>query len=328
MAKQSFLFDKKSFVYRFLKKVESPEEKPFFELMNRFFNLGLALYGKTIYLALRKKYPGYTFIINPACSSGDMIFLKLTLEKLKKMSGIEKYIMILDNGRVFNAACELDYENLYPVPRTTLKALFVYYRFNIDSVSDMINCYSWMMFDYKSSNCFFDSGELINGGGEYEIKLFEEKRLIPGKTIILSPYEQSISEQKLPKLKPVFWEKLAERLKAEGFCVCTNCSGSENEPVIRGTEAVFPKFSHAAQTTAYAGGIVALRSGIVDYISRAEAVKVILYPTRDYYNIWNTKRTCNDSRCTEIVYNSDPSQYDELISQIEQCFCKNTEVGS
>lgn len=272
--------------------------------------------GRFMYKGLKRRYPEHMFFINPACSAGDMIFFGYMFDELIKQSGAEKYLLILDNGGVYRSASELGYDDLYPVPRIKLKALFVYYRLESDSLADMMNVFPWMMFDYKSTAVFSPRRLRIECDKSRIEKLFAENGLVRGKTVILSPYEQSISEMKLPKLSRIFWERLAEELDSRGYCVCTNCAGNEDEPVIKGTVRIFPKFSEMEYAAEYGGGIIAVRSGVADYISHADAVKVILYPNEDYYNMWNLERVCNTDRCGELIYENDTDGQNGLISEI------------
>ena len=299
-----------------MKKIENPEESHFPGFLNRLFNAGLAVMGCFIYKGLVRKYPGHMFFIDPACSAGDMIFFRYMFDELLKQSGAEKYLLILDNGGVYRSASELGYDDLYPVSRMKLKALFVYYCFEADSLDNVMNVYPWMMFDYKSAASFSPRRLRIECDKSRIEKLFAENGLVRGKTVILSPYEQSISAMGLPKLSPLFWERLAKELASKGFCVCTNCAGNDDEPVIKGTVRIFPKFSEMESAAEYAGGMIAVRSGVADYISHADAVKVILYPDKDFYNMWNLERVCNTDRCGELIYENDTDGQNGLLAEI------------
>lgn len=101
---------------------------------------------------------------------------------------------------------------------------------------------------------------------------FKRNKLKPGKTVVLAPYSVSAGQ-----LDIGFWETLTERLRENGFTVCTNSSGP-NEPVINGTVSVFFKFVDAASFLEYAGYFVGYRSGLCDIISRVNCKKIIIYP--------------------------------------------------
>lgn len=111
---------------------------------------------------------------------------------------------------------------------------------------------------------------------EYVEELFINNQLKRGKTVILMPYANTA-----PKIDLNFWEKLAERLRKEGYIVCTNSSG-EAEPSINGTIPLFYDLRYALEVTEKAGYMIALRSGMCDVLSSAKAKKIIIYPNRIY----------------------------------------------
>ena len=113
---------------------------------------------------------------------------------------------------------------------------------------------------------------------------FQRVGLRPGKTVMLSPYEQSLTANGYQLLPRSFWEQLAQRLKQRGYDVFTNCSGTEAEPPISGTSFLFPPVSQMSHCAAYAGGMVAIRSGLVDFCCAAKATKVVLYPDDVFFH--------------------------------------------
>lgn len=108
--------------------------------------------------------------------------------------------------------------------------------------------------------------------------LFEKNGLQEGKTVILSPYANTIIGYPIS-----FWIKIAEELKKAGFSVCTNCNGSE--PEIPGAPALHFSLESAQAVTEYAGYFIGLRSGFCDIICNSSAFKLIIYPE---YEIFNT----------------------------------------
>jgi hypothetical protein len=108
-------------------------------------------------------------------------------------------------------------------------------------------------------------------------RIFTEAGLVPGKTVVLSPYSNTLSDLTLE-----FWKKLAEELKASGYCVCTNC-GSDDEKEIEGTIRLFAALDLAPQVIEKAGYFVGVRSGFCDCISAAKAKLVVLYDKRNRF---------------------------------------------
>lgn len=135
-----------------------------------------------------------------------------------------------------------------------------------------------------------------------EIKdYFRDKGLHAGHTIIFAPYAGSfVSEIPLE-----FWENLATRLKKRGYSVCTNCS-NDKEAAIKNTIPVIFPYSWAVDFLDYAGGLIALRSGLCDIVSSSKTKMVILYENGfnassiEYFGL---SRMGLNNRVKEIVYN-------------------------
>lgn len=111
---------------------------------------------------------------------------------------------------------------------------------------------------------------------KYVNQLFEENGLKKGKTVILLPYAKTAT-----KIDESFWIALAEKLKGQGYEVCTN-SGGDGEPAIKGTKELFFDIRYSLETVEAAGVLIGLRSGLCDVLSTAKARKIILYPDRLY----------------------------------------------
>ena len=105
---------------------------------------------------------------------------------------------------------------------------------------------------------------------------FDEKGLIAGQTVVLFPHANTI--QDIPEQ---YWEKLARRLREQGFTVCTNVE--PGYPPILGTCDVFVPYKHIKRFVEKAGYIVGIRSGIFDIIADTDCKKFILYPTPNYF---------------------------------------------
>lgn len=115
---------------------------------------------------------------------------------------------------------------------------------------------------------FMDKGE------KYAVKLFEQKGLRKGKTVILSPYAGSF----VSEMGKEEWVKIAKELRERDYDVCTNCDGKCEEPV-KGTIPIFFPYFEAVSVLEYAGGFIALRSGLCDIVSSADCKMVIIYET-------------------------------------------------
>lgn len=114
----------------------------------------------------------------------------------------------------------------------------------------------------------------VDRGEEYAKKLFEEKKLRCGRTVILSPYAGSF----ISEMGKEEWAGIAKGLMERGYDVCTNCSGKSESPV-EGTIPIFFPYYEAVSVVEYAGGFIALRSGLCDIVSSANCKMVIIYET-------------------------------------------------
>lgn len=112
--------------------------------------------------------------------------------------------------------------------------------------------------------------------------LFAQHHLMPGKTVLIAPYANT----DWPHFVPMdFWERLACRLQAEGYTVCTNSCG-EKEPAILGTTAVQIPFSGLKCFLEKAGTFIGLRSGLCEVVSSIACKKIIIYPGGFYWPIF------------------------------------------
>ena len=115
---------------------------------------------------------------------------------------------------------------------------------------------------------------IVDKNEEYAEKLFKEKKLRRGKTVILSPYAGSF----ISEMGSEEWVRIAKGLAESGYDVCTNCSGKLEIP-IEGTIPIFFPYFEAVSVVEYAGGFIALRSGLCDVVSSANCKMIILYET-------------------------------------------------
>lgn len=136
--------------------------------------------------------------------------------------------------------------------------------------------------------------------------LFTEKKLIPGRTVLIAPYAKSC----LP-LPLHFWEKLANKLIVLGYCVCTNVV-YDKEPPIDNTVSICIPFLNAVPFLEMAGACIGLRSGFLDVISTADCIKIALYPSNNWKH--GAFSDCNEVyRMTDIYHQT--NQYDLIYSQ-------------
>ena len=105
---------------------------------------------------------------------------------------------------------------------------------------------------------------------------FDERGLIPEKTVVLFPYANTIQP-----VNEAEWEKLARKLREDGYMVCTNVE--KGGAVIPGTETIFVPYADIVPFAERCGCLVGLRSGIFDMLADSQCRKVVLYPTPNYF---------------------------------------------
>jgi hypothetical protein len=144
-----------------------------------------------------------------------------------------------------------------------------------------------------------------------------ERGLQEGRTVILAPYATTLFNS-VPM--PV-WERLAARLLAMGYSVCTNSSGA-GEPAVAGTQAAFFPIGRVAEIAERAGWFIGVRSGLCDIVSGAACVKIILYPRGfvfgagtylDYFGM-GRMGLCGDA--VELEYDADEASCERLFDHL------------
>ncbi len=144
--------------------------------------------------------------------------------------------------------------------------------------------------------------------------LFEQYGLQIGKTVVLSPYANTIYEY-----HENLWVDIVRVCKERGFSVCTNC-GAPGETAIEGTTPVFFPFSQAVAFMDAAGYFVGIRSGLCDMISTSTCKKFIIYESGgvayassvfEYFSL-NKMGLCEDA--IEVEYSADVES--ELTNRI------------
>ena len=148
-------------------------------------------------------------------------------------------------------------------------------------------------------------------------KVFRDNKIAEGKTIVLSPYSNTLSD-----LPSSFWTSVVNKLREKGFDICTNC-GRDEKP-IEGTSGVFVPLNIAPQFIAKAGYFIGVRSGFCDCISAADAKLVILYDRRNRffncsaYEYFNLKDMEFRDDAIELEYDTD--HINELVDTILEQF--------
>lgn len=300
-----------SFVYKVAKKCEKPKNT-FWKFMNFWFCPVMITVGWFVYKKLKKMYLDKEIVYLPSTDAGDIIFFRQMKGYMDKHYK-NKWVYIYDdrNKRIVDI---MDFDCKYGMKGYWIAALSYADYFFGDNLK-IHNGYGWCIFDKKY---FTDSLEVqIPKYPQNEAAVEKElDTLNPNHKpmVLLAPYEQSISANGMQILPGSFWNNLAGMLIDKGYVVVTNCKGDEAEPVIAGTQRIFPKFCDLCSVSDKIGIFVSIRSGFADFTLGSTARKWILYPTDWFYDTWSV----GGEHTTEIVYKEylDNDKLQELAEEI------------
>ena len=296
---------------------------------------GLKIRGLFLYKRLMKNLSKDAFMfVAPYTGIGDIYLVGLFFNEYLKRNNIKEYVFVVVSGACKKAAEMFNIKNIKVVKSNHAEDLVNLNKgfgtkFKIETLNDgwSSDAIQWIrgyknldfakMFRYFVFN-FDDSVQYQlppRKDWQREIdELFKKHDLTKGKTVILSPYSNTLFE-----LPDDFWENIASHCKGLGYSVCTNCA-TKNEKPVKGTEAVFFPLGMAVDFVEAAGYFVAIRSGLCDIISSAKAKKVILYEKDGFfyksspYEYFSLKKMglCDDA--VELEYSS--GEREKVIERI------------
>lgn len=307
------------------------------------YMLASTIRGIIAYRKLTKRFPANQCVfVAPYTGTGDIYLVGLLFNEYLRAHGITDYIFVVVSGACKKVAEMFDIKNTVIMKPTV--------------TDDMISCKTFLRSDrpltvlndgwlgeptqwirgYKGLNFekmfryfvfgFDDSVEfMLPPQRDYsdEIdKLFRENGLIKGKTVVLSPYSNTLFE-----LPDGFWESIVRHCRSLGFTLCTNCAGKTEKPVA-GTVPIFFPLGKAIAFMDAAGYFIGVRSGLCDIISLSRCKKIILYEKQGFfykcspYEYFSLEKMglCNDA--IELEYQSGIK--DDLLRDIFQVFSKDT----
>ena len=306
------------------------------------FLLLSAYRGELYYKKLKKEYGDVPIYLCPYTGTGDIYLIGTFWDEYIKRNNINDYVFVVISKACKKVADLFDIKNIEVVKKKEYVSYLIEYHLYDPEKGKMkllndcwaqvhTNQVEWFrgykglyftdLFrrfvfnlpgDVKPKHpTFRDESERVK-------KVFSEYGLLSKKTVILSPYSNTLSD-----LPTGFWERLAAELVNKGYTVATN-SGGKTEPAIKGTTAVFFPLDIAPHILEEAGAFIGVRSGFSDVISGTKAKKIILYDKGnrfymgsafEYFNLKGME-LCDDA--VEIEYEH---SYIEVISkQISRLF--------
>lgn len=259
--------------------------------------------GKIIYQRLRRKYGNYPVFLCPYTGTGDIYLIGTFWNQFIEQNNIKDYIFCVISNACKKVAMMFGIKNIVLLHnQKDSEYLIRYYALCPNEIeltilndgwaqihtnpSEWLRGYKGLYFTdlfrqfvfHLPDTCCPVHPELNTAEREIS-ELFEAHNLQRGKTVILSPYSNTLAD-----LPDTFWTDLADKLKAKGYIVCTNSSG-DTEPPVPNTKPFFFPLNIAPQVLNEAGFFIGIRSGFCDVISGSKAKKIILYDSGNrFYN--------------------------------------------
>ena len=314
-------------LYHFLKQCETPpRDNSFWLVLNFLFNLFLVLLGRCLIRikGIGNKHESLHILMSTK-NIGDLPFLYRNLDELQKENGFCNLIIIAD--KMFLKPLQaLGIYNIKIVPFWEIMALDKTVQLYPNQYPNIVMSQPWYFFGMKNINSYVKVRSLPCNISKETIQRLFTKTEMRGNSVILSPYEQTVSIYGLELLPLIFWNNLAIRLKEKGFFVFTNCNGKTEKP-IAGTSVFFPKMDELAGAVEYAGYCVSMRSGFTDWISSANLKReVVLYPTRRFFEYYSVKLLWGKNSALEYIYSESDKNYDEIVEMIVDYFTNGDDI--
>jgi hypothetical protein len=277
---------------------------------------------------LARKYPpGSVLFIAPYTGTGDVYLAGLFFEEYCRRHSIGEYAFVVVNSACRKVAQAFGIRNIELVSRIevddiincdrALKACWPLVILNDSWAADYTNLLQWLRgykgltFDKMFRYFVFGFDDSVPyalpsapADKDAVAAIFAKHGLIPGRTVVLSPYSNTLFEP-----PDDLWRAVVDFCSQRGYTVCTNCAGAEKP--VEGTAAVFFPLGQASAFMDMAGYFVGVRSGLCDIISSSTCRKVVLYEKDGYfykcspYDYFSLEKMGLCSDAVEIEYRAD-----------------------
>jgi hypothetical protein len=297
--------------------------------------------GKLYYKSLKRKYGDVPIFICPYTGTGDIYLIGTFWEEYIKRNHISDYVFVVISKACKKVADLFDIKNIEVAKKKEYASYLIDYHLYDPENGKMkllndcwaqvhTNQVEWFRgykglyftdlfrrFVFNLPDDVKPKHPTFRDESERVRKVFSEYGLLSKRTVILSPYSNTLSD-----LPIEFWEDITDELVNKGYMVVTN-SGGKTEPAIKGTTAVFFPVDIAPQMIEEAGTFIGVRSGFCDIISGAKAKKIILYDKGnrfymgsafEYFNLKGME-LCNDAIEIEFEHSGFAKALCEIIAQ-------------
>ncbi len=293
--------------------------------------------GLNIYNRIAGKYKGCKIFLCPYAGTGDVYLAGMYINAFARNNGIDDFVVVVIGGSNFKVANLFGFKNIEKISQNEadmLVRLSIFLGKNDEILImhhhppqtycgilenmrnfnglNFVDLYIKSVFDLDPEKDKQLPSFDYNSNKLYSV--FEEQRLVPGKTVVLSPFVNT-----LPSLPWWVWCNIAEKLKERGYTVCTNV-GSPSEFPINGTIPLSFPYDISVPILEKCGYFIGIRSGFCDIISSAACKKIIIYQPYlfwgagtnfDYFSL-NKIGFCDDA--VELEYEG--VEFYDLIDKI------------
>jgi hypothetical protein len=133
--------------------------------------------------------------------------------------------------------------------------------------------------------------------------------MVPGSSVILCPYAQSMSVQSGDHLAAV-----ARKLENDGYTVFTSVAGTERP--VEGTKPITIPYLLLPDVVEEAGWVIAVRSGVCDIVSSVPCRKTFIYQDMQGLKLWSVAAMGLARDAVELIHNFAVGTPDELVSLV------------
>lgn len=266
--------------------------------------------GKDVYERVKGED---TIYISPTSSIGDTYLWATYFEEYRKKNAIDSFRIVVTGGGCKKAAELYGYSDIVLISAQDMDALMKYVMFVGEEETgafvvspwyelvrhlDLLDSWQGLTWHDSFSKYVFHLEDDVNlnfpsiWSGIDVAKRFAELGLQKGKTVILSPYANTVSELPL-----VFWTDLAKKLIDMNYTVATNVS--KRQEAIPGTVRLEMPLQDLGDYFEYAGNFVGLRSGLCDIIGHTNCRQIVLY--RDRIQVNSSELSYNDLHAHDIA---------------------------
>ena len=244
---------------------------------------------------IRDRFPEGKLFIHPF-ASGDMYVSCLYLKDYVDDKGIEDYKVLVSNkgaqrvGKLFGIDSHMVAKEKL-IQAVYFQRIFGEEMANIKNTHMCVGSQRGAIFipiiDYNTHEQKWvyqaakrkDSPELLQKNSNY---VFDKYNLVPERTIIISPFSQSVCP-----VEEDYYSDIINNLLDRGYQVCTNISNEEDR--LPGTIGVYLPYDIVIDFVNKSVGFIGMRSGLCDVISSTIS-KMIVFHRESHFEQFSLKK--------------------------------------